>query len=333
MNGSPRRTASAGAPRSMQDIKERARERALPGLELRPRPREPLGLSFRSASLREAYLALGKAAGVNFVFDPPFQDPTSRSTCRTSRFEQALSALAGRRPHLPPRDRRAGDDVVPDTPSQAPRVRAAGGQDPLPLERRPQGDDRPAAHRARRAAGGAPARRNALTISDTPDKVAAAERIVEVARQAPRRGRGRGRDPGGEPHAPQGVRHRDHAPGSTRGHRGHRRRHLPRPRARCPPSTTTPYRRTTWWSRQLPGVDLPLAGRPTPRRALLANPQLRTREGQTAQARFGDQVPVPVTTFTQIAHGRLPSSRSPRSSTRTWASTSTSRRACTTTAT
>ena len=38
---------------------------------------------------------------------------------------------------------------------------------------------------------------------------------------------------------------------------------------------------------------------------LLANPQLRISEGQTAQARFGDQVPVPVTTFTAIASGGI----------------------------
>ena len=36
----------------------------------------------------------------------------------------------------------------------------------------------------------------------------------------------------------------------------------------------------------------------------LANPQLRTMEGITAQARFGEQVPVPVTTFSPIAAGR-----------------------------
>ncbi|MEO7273558.1 MAG: hypothetical protein ABIX28_01650, partial [Vicinamibacterales bacterium] len=35
----------------------------------------------------------------------------------------------------------------------------------------------------------------------------------------------------------------------------------------------------------------------------LANPQLRTAEGITAQARFGDQVPIPVTTFAPIATG------------------------------
>ena len=36
---------------------------------------------------------------------------------------------------------------------------------------------------------------------------------------------------------------------------------------------------------------------------VLANPQLRTSEGIAAQARFGERVPVPVTTFAPIAAG------------------------------
>ena len=51
---------------------------------------------------------------------------------------------------------------------------------------------------------------NALTISDAPDKVAAAERIIDVVDKERAEVAGRGRDPGGEPHAPQGVRDRDH---------------------------------------------------------------------------------------------------------------------------
>src|SRR4029078_4085485 len=35
----------------------------------------------------------------------------------------------------------------------------------------------------------------------------------------------------------------------------------------------------------------------------LANPQLRTSEGVAAQARFGEPIPVPVTTFAPIATG------------------------------
>jgi general secretion pathway protein D len=38
----------------------------------------------------------------------------------------------------------------------------------------------------------------------------------------------------------------------------------------------------------------------------LANPQLRTADGSTATARFGEQVPVPVTTFAPIATGGTP---------------------------
>jgi general secretion pathway protein D len=38
---------------------------------------------------------------------------------------------------------------------------------------------------------------------------------------------------------------------------------------------------------------------------ILANPQLRTSEGMPAQARFGERVPVPVTTFSPIATGGI----------------------------
>jgi general secretion pathway protein D len=38
----------------------------------------------------------------------------------------------------------------------------------------------------------------------------------------------------------------------------------------------------------------------------LANPQLRTTDGIAAQARFGERVPVPVTTFSPIASGGVP---------------------------
>ena len=67
---------------TLQEAKARARERALPGLDLGPDAQQPLGLVFRGASLREAYLALARAAGVNVTFDPTFQDTTSASTSR-----------------------------------------------------------------------------------------------------------------------------------------------------------------------------------------------------------------------------------------------------------
>ena len=39
---------------------------------------------------------------------------------------------------------------------------------------------------------------------------------------------------------------------------------------------------------------------------VLANPQLRAVDGETAQAEFGERVPVPITTFTPIATGGVP---------------------------
>ena len=38
----------------------------------------------------------------------------------------------------------------------------------------------------------------------------------------------------------------------------------------------------------------------------LANPQLRSSEGITASAKFGDRVPIPVTTFSPLATGGAP---------------------------
>jgi general secretion pathway protein D len=63
-----------------------------------------------------------------------------------------------------------------------------------------------------------------------------------------------------------------------------------------------PYEKSNIVISSLPGVIYRLL-RTDGGTRLLANPQLRTSEGQTAQARFGDQVPVPVTVFTPIAQG------------------------------
>jgi general secretion pathway protein D len=80
----------------------------------------------------------------------------------------------------------------------------------------------------------------------------------------------------------------------------------------------------------LPGLFYRLVKQDSSTRTL-ANMQLRTSEGLPAQARFGERVPVPVTTFAPMPPAASTSSPSPRSTTRTSASTSTSRRARTTT--
>ncbi|HXU80514.1 MAG TPA: secretin N-terminal domain-containing protein, partial [Polyangia bacterium] len=171
---------AAASGETMQQVKDRVREGALPGLVLGPGAGEPLGLSFRNASLREAYQALGRIAGVNFIFDPQFQDQTISVDLRDVPFEQALTALAsvGRTFYRVAESHIV--NVIPDTPAKRRDYEQqvvktfflsnADLKETIDLLRIVLG--------ARRVAPLPGA--NALTINDAPDKVAAAERIIEV---------------------------------------------------------------------------------------------------------------------------------------------------------
>jgi general secretion pathway protein D len=140
---------------------------------------------------------------------------------------------------------------------------------------------------------------NALTINDSPDKVAAAERIIDVVDK--KRGevvvdveileinRSRLQE--------YGIEITSAIPG-VQGVAG---AILPDPSKRFT-LDDNPYAKENLVITSLPGVIYRLLRQDSATR-LLANPQLRSSEGQTAQARFGDQVPVPVTVFTPIAQG------------------------------
>jgi general secretion pathway protein D len=283
---------------SVEKIKAAARERSLPGLALGPEALEPLGLSFRNASLREAYQALGRSVGVNFVFDPQLEDHTITVDLRDVPFEQALAALGnlGRTFH------RVTDahviTVVPDNPAKRREYEQqlvktfflsnADLKDTIDLLRVVLG-----ARRVAPVPGS-----NALTINDTPEKVAAAERIVDVVDK--RRAevvveveilevnRNKLDEYGIQITSPSFNQGLSGVVGAV-----------------FPKDTTldqNPYSKENIVVTSLPGVIYRLLKTDTSTR-LLANPQLRTSEGQTAQARFGDQVPVPVTTFSPIAAG------------------------------
>ncbi len=290
----------AGSPsRDLARLKELAKERTLSGLSLGPEAGELLGLSFRGASLREAYQALGKSAGINVVFDGQFVDQTLSLDLRGVAFEEALGSLSsvGHTFH------RVVDShvlmVIPDTPTK----RREYEQQVVKTFFLSNADLKEAIDLLRVVLG---ARRvaplpgsNALTINDTPEKVSAAERILEVLDK--RRAevvvdveilevnRTRLKEYGIEINS------------NIVGAQGIVGGLFPDPRG-----TTTaadqPYRKSNLVVTGLPGVIYRLLQSDTSTR-LLANPQLRTTEGQTAQARFGDQVPVPVTTFSPIAAG------------------------------
>ena len=309
------RRQGVGLGLTIDEMKDRARERALPGLVLGPGAQEPLGLSFRNASLREAYQALGKTVGVNFVFDPEFRDQTINVDLKDVPFDQALNALStvGKTFYRVVDSRIV--QVVPDTPAKRREMEQqvvktfflsnADLKETIDLLRIVLG--------ARRIAPLPGA--NALTINDTPDKVAAAERIVDIVDKQRAEvmvdveilevNRTKLREYGIEITS-----------GTTEGISG---AIFPSTTvtettkdANGNPVTTTrpitlgdnPYKKSNLLITSLPGVIYRLLKSDTSTR-LLANPQLRTAEGQTAQARFGDQIPVPVTTFSPIATGGI----------------------------
>jgi general secretion pathway protein D len=286
---------------SIAEIKEAAREKALAGLQLGPGAREPIGLSFRGGSLREAYQALGRVAGVNFAFDPQYQDQSISLDLRDVPFEQALTALgqAGKTFH------RVVDShvvsVIPDTPTKRREyeqqmvktffLSSADLKETIDLLRVVLG-----ARRVAPLPGG-----NALTINDTPDKVAAAEKIIDIVDKGRAEvivdveilevNRSRLKEYGIEITSSLGTL----AGGgivSVAGPAGDTK------------ADTNPYRSSNIVLSGLPGVIVRLLQSDADTR-LLANPQLRTSEGQTAQARFGDQIPVPVTVFSPIAQGGI----------------------------
>jgi general secretion pathway protein D len=286
-------------PLTIDEMKRKTRERTLEGLSLGPEAREPLGLSFRNASLREAYLALGKAVGVNFVFDPQFQDVSVTVDLEKVPFDEALSAMATvghtfhrvTEPHVV--------TVVTDTPAKQREYEQevvktfflsnADLKETIDLLRVVLG-----ARRVAPLPGG-----NALTINDTPEKVAAAERIIDsvdknraevvVEVEILEINRDRLKDYGIE------------ITSSLQGGTGIAGGVFPDPTG-APTIDQNPYRKSNLILSNLPGVIYRLLQTDATTR-LLANPQLRASDGQAAQARFGNQVPVPVTTFSPIASG------------------------------
>ena len=265
--------------------------------------REPLGLAFRGASLREAYQALGKAAGVNFVFDPQFQDTDrSPSTCADVPFEQALCARSpatGRtfhrvvgRPGRHGRPRHARPSAA-STSSRWSRRSSSR----TPTSRR-RSTCCASCSGARRVAPMPGATRSPSTTRPTRWRPPSASSTSWTS--GARRWWWRSRSSRSTARASRSTASR--SPPASPGVDGVVGRHLPRPDEDVHASTTTRTPRTTSSSARCRASSTGCCKTDGSTR-LLANPQLRTTEGQTAQARFGDQVPVPVTIFTPIAQG------------------------------
>ncbi len=294
----------------LQTLIEHSRDLPPTGLDLPADVKLPASLVFRDASSRDVFLAIARFANISLGFDSTFRETPVTVDLRSTSLDGALGAVAdatrtffrvtGSRTVL----------VVPDTPAK----RREYEEEVVRTFYLSSADLKETQDLLRLVLD---ARRispttatNAITIKDTPERIAAASRLIAAIDKARPEviidvellevDRTRLQEYGlqfasasaaGSSGSPVGIN------GSVT----------------ASPADQQPL--TLRALRNLTQADMLLTGLPSLYYRLLksdnntrtlANPQLRTSEGMAAQARFGERIPVPVTTFSPLATGGAP---------------------------
>jgi general secretion pathway protein D len=294
------RTGAAAAREGktpLENLIERSQNFQPPGFELPADLRLPTALTFRDASTRDVYTALARLANVNIVFDPQFRDQLVTIDLRNALLTDALDSLSSATRNFYRVTGQRTITVIPDTPQKRTEyeeeiVRTfylsnADVKETLDLLRIVIDNRRLAPITAT----------NALSIKDTPERVAAAGNLIAAVDKARPEvvidvellefDRTRLRQFGLQFASPG-------SPGID-GQIDVNREGL----------TLNDLQNLTTsgvFLTNVPGLFYRLLKADTDTRTL-ANTQLRTSEGMPAQARFGERVPVPVTIFAPIATG------------------------------
>ena len=280
----------------LEALVDRMKGQRLPGLDV---PAEPLPdeLIFRDASNQVIIRALAQMAKVNVVFDPAFRPLPISIEIRNQTFAEALHSIVASTQTFYRVTGPRTITIIPDTPAKRREyeediVRTfylsnADLKETMDLLR--------IVIDARRI--GAIQGTNAITITDTAERIEAAGRLISIIDKA-------------RPEVMTDVellevnrsRFKEYglqfaSPGSA-GING-------AADVNKPGLTFDDLRNLTGsqvFMTQVPGVYYRLVKQDRTTR-VLANPQLRSQVGYSAQAQFGDRVPVPVTTFSPIATG------------------------------
>jgi general secretion pathway protein D len=283
----------------LQALIERSRDLAPPGLSLPAGIKLPDSLVFSNASSRMVFMALGRLAGVNLVFDPGFREAPISIDLRNASFEDALTSVTASTHTFYRVTAQNTITIIPDSPAK----RREYEESIVRTFYLSNADIKEVIDLLRvvvdvRQISPITAT-NAIALKDTPERIAVAARIIAAIDKARPEvvidvellevDRFRLREYGLEFASPDVVG----VAGSA---------------------TITPADQTLRSLRSLTLANIALSGLPGISYRLLkndsntrtlANPQLRTSEGLTAQARFGEKVPVPVTQFLPIATGGL----------------------------
>ena len=286
----------------LQTIIERARDLPPPGLDLPPGVKMPATLMFRDATSRDVFTAIARLANISLIFDSAFRDTPVTVDLRNATLEDALGSVASATRTFFRVTAPKTVVVIPDTPAKRREyeeevVRTfylsnADLKETMDLLRMVLDARRISPTTAT----------NALTIKDTPERIAAAARVLSAVDKA-------------RPEVIIDVellevdrtRLQEYglqfaSPGS------------PGLNGSFSIATNSANATTLQTLKNLTSADIIATGLPTLYYRLLktdsstrtlANPQLRTTDGVAAKARFGEQVPVPITVFSPIAQGGL----------------------------
>src|SRR5215813_6164081 len=287
----------------LQSLIDRTRDMAPPGLDLPQNIKMPGSLVFRDASSRDVFTAIARLGGISLVFDPQFRDTPVTLDLRNASLEDALNAVAGATRTFFRVTAPQTVIVVPDTAAK----RREYEEEVVRTFYLSNADPKETMDMLRLVLD---ARRlslltatNAIVIKDTPEHIVAASHMLAAIDKAKPEviidvqllevDRTRLLEYGLQIASPN-------QPGIN---------------GSVTIAADANQTLTLQMLKNLSASDILLPNRPDlyyrllksdSNTRILANPQLRASEGATASARFGDRVPVPVTTFTPIATGGTP---------------------------
>jgi general secretion pathway protein D len=295
----------AGGKTELQTLIEQARDLRPDGMDLPDSIKMPESLSFRDASSRDVFMAIARFGGVSLIFDSSFRESPVSVDLRNATLQAALETVAGATRTFYQVTAPRTVTVIPDTPAK----RREYEEEVVRTFYLSNADLKETMDMLRLVLD---ARRispttatNAITIKDTPDHIAAAARVISAIDKARPEvvidvellevDRTRMQEYGLQIASP------DTTPSGLDGSVS-----IANDRA----NGTDSGARSLLSLRSLTQSDILLANLPSLYYRLLktdantrtlASPQLRTSEGMPAQARFGERVPVPQTTFVPIA--------------------------------
>lgn len=280
----------------LETLIDQTRNLPSPGLEL-PAATLPDSLVFREASSRDVFISIARFAGLNVAFDTAFRDAPMSIELQHSTLEEALAAVTASTRTFYRVTAPKTVTIIPDTPAKRREYEEevirtfylsnADLKETLDLLRIVVDNRRLSPITAT----------NAIAIKDTPERIAAAARVISAIDKARAEvvidvellevDRTRVREFGLQVASPgadgiQGGADVNRSDLSLR--------------------TLRNLTQADVFLANVPGLYYRLLKTDSNTRTL-ANPQLRTSEGLAAQARFGERVPIPVTTFAPIATG------------------------------